>query len=195
MFSSFAIRTRAQWECPQFTAKFRDAQIALHTWILLSSFSHATRATTKSLFQLVCEIFGELGGQGERMGGRGAHPDSPPVETRLIAPNVAGSADSEVKSWGALGSTVTGTAQMEKEFKSSKQLELAENGGFRVEENGLKKRQNKAVTQYSPAPSIPGFSKLLDLMILHLGSTTEWQIIAIQCSPVYGTLQFFKADG
>ncbi|KAJ7290668.1 hypothetical protein C8J57DRAFT_1213306 [Mycena rebaudengoi] len=52
----------------------------------------------------------------------------------------------------------------------------------------------QAATQYSPVPSIPGFSKLLDRMILHLGSTTEWQIIAIQCSPVYGTLRFFKVD-
>ncbi|KAJ7271631.1 hypothetical protein C8J57DRAFT_1226215 [Mycena rebaudengoi] len=76
----------------------------------------ACGSTTKSLFQLVCEIFGGLGSQGlgrERMGGRGAHPDSPPPETRLIAPNVAGSAD----------------AQMEKEFKSSRWLELAENSG------------------------------------------------------------------
>ncbi|KAJ7248338.1 hypothetical protein C8J57DRAFT_1231933 [Mycena rebaudengoi] len=106
-----------------------------------------TTFTTKSLFQVVCEIFGGLGGQGERMGGRGTHLDSPPAETRLIAPKVAGSADGEVKSWGALGSTATGhvedkhtttarrfflracAAQMEKEFKSSRRLELAENGG------------------------------------------------------------------
>ncbi|KAJ7277495.1 hypothetical protein C8J57DRAFT_1223242 [Mycena rebaudengoi] len=114
-------RSGSLWECPQFAAKFRDAQIALRTWILLSSFSHATRVraadlTIKSLFQLVCEIFGGLGGQGERMGGRGTHPDSPPAETRLIAPNVAGSADC--------------AAQMEKAFKSSRRLELAENGGM-----------------------------------------------------------------
>ncbi|KAJ7265680.1 hypothetical protein C8J57DRAFT_1229908 [Mycena rebaudengoi] len=166
----------------------------------------AALCTTKSLFQLVCEIFGGLGGQGERMGGRGAHPDSPPGETRLIAPNVAGSADGEVKSWGALGSTVTGhvedkhtttarrflracAAQMEKESKSSRRLELAENGEIAL------LFWEQAATQYGPVPSIPGFSKLLDLMILHLGSTTEWKIIAIQCSPVYGTLRFFKVDG